>query len=479
MIEIGKVLKGISFDPLKFPEVSVKGLTNNSLKVKKGFIFFAFQGSNIDGNNFIQDALDNGACLVITDSKKVEPHQKIIKVDDVRVAAGKACSNFYEFPQKKITLVGITGTNGKTSTSTILKSILDLDDKKTLQVGTSGIKPDINIDLGLTTPDIFDLYEILNHAVNENYKFVLLEVSSHALSQKRIENISFDITAFTNLTLDHLDYHKTMEEYFKEKLKLFDLNKDNGCSIVMYDDEYGKRISELKSNTKKISFIENDVDYFCSGFNLSDSGIECNLECRSNTLHLESKLIGSFNLENLVLAASIALELNIKIESITRGVENCSNIEGRLHLVENKNNQNIFLDYGHTPDAYLKVLKALKNNFSQPLKVLFGAGGDRDKSKRPKMAEIIEKYSIECYLAPDNPRFEKIELINADVISGFSKDTHYSFNDRAEALKFALSKLKSDEILIIFGKGTEKFQDINGKKHFFSDIEIIKEFYEN
>ena len=404
MIEIDKVLNTILDDSIELPKVLVQGLTNNSSKVKKGFIFFAYKGDNYDGNEFIEDAFNNGACLAISDSDKLESQKNVIKVDDVRTAAGIACSNFYNFPQNKVKLIGITGTNGKTSTSTILKSILDAENEKTLQIGTSGIKPSLDINSGLTTPDIFDLYEILNHAVNNGFKNVVLEVSSHALSQRRIENISFDITAFTNLTLDHLDYHKTMEEYFFEKLKLFDFNKKNGSSVVMIDDEYGKRISDLNSHAKCISLENKDVDYSCTSFSINDLGITGTLAWDSKTLDFQSKLFGSFNLENLILAAAIAVELNISRQSISEGIKNCTNIDGRLHLVENKINQMIFLDYGHTPDAYLKVLKTLKDNFSRPLKVLFGVGGGRDKSKRPKMAEVVEKYSVECYLAPDNPR---------------------------------------------------------------------------
>ena len=189
MIEIDKVLNTILDDSIELPKVLVQGLTNNSSKVKKGFIFFAYKGDNYDGNEFIEDAFNNGACLAISDSDKLESQKNVIKVDDVRTAAGIACSNFYNFPQNKVRLIGITGTNGKTSTSTILKSILDSENEKTLQVGTSGIKPSLEINPGLTTPDIFDMYEILSHAENQGFKNVVLEVSSHALSQRRIENI--------------------------------------------------------------------------------------------------------------------------------------------------------------------------------------------------------------------------------------------------------------------------------------------------
>ena len=479
MIEINKVLNSILDEFEELPNELVQGLTNDSSKVKKGFIFFAFKGNNYDGNDFIEHAFKNGACLVITDNENIEIQKNVIKVQDVRTAAGIACSNFYNFPQSKVRLIGITGTNGKTSTSTILKSILDLENEKTLQVGTSGIKPSLEINTGLTTPDIFDLYEILNCAVNHGFKNVILEVSSHALSQRRIENIFFDITAFTNLTLDHLDYHRTMEEYFNEKLKLFDLNKENGSSVVLIDNEYGKRVSKLNSHAKRISLVTKDSDYFCTTYVINDLGISGTLAWDSKTLNFESKLIGKFNLENLIVAAAIAVELNISRKSISEGIKNCTNIVGRLHLVKNKRDQMIFLDYGHTPDAYLKVLKTLKDNFGRPIKVLFGAGGGRDKSKRPKMAEVVEKFSVESYLAPDNPRFEDIKSINDDVINGFSNENHHSFDDRKEALEFALKNLQLDEILIIFGKGIEEYQEINGTKHFYSDSDIIKEFYEN
>ena len=181
MIEIDKVLNTILNESIELPKILVQGLTNNSSKVKKGYIFFAFKGDNNDGNDFIEDAFKNGACLVITDSNKLESQKNVVKVEDVRIAAGIACSNFYDFPQNKVKLIGITGTNGKTSTSTILKSILDAKNEKTIQIGTSGIKPSIEINPGLTTPDIFDLYEILNHAVNENYKNIIYFIQGSRL----------------------------------------------------------------------------------------------------------------------------------------------------------------------------------------------------------------------------------------------------------------------------------------------------------
>ena len=254
MIEIGKVLKGVSSIDASVSSKVVKGLTNNSSEVKEGFIFFAFKGESFDGNNFIEEAFQKGAILIITDSIIINKNQNIIKVDDINDAASKACSNFYNFPQEKIKLIGVTGTNGKTSTTLILKSILEAANKKAIQIGTLGLNPKIKeLNTNLTTPNIFELFKILDYATMNQFDYAILEVSSHALAQNRIKGLKFDVTAFTNLSLDHLDYHQTIEQYFKEKLKLFNLNKENGSSVVIVDNEYGKKISYLKPFVNQVS----------------------------------------------------------------------------------------------------------------------------------------------------------------------------------------------------------------------------------
>ena len=480
MIEIGKVLKGVSSIDASVSSKVVKGLTNNSSEVKEGFIFFAFKGESFDGNNFIEEAFQKGAILIITDSIIINQNQNIIKVDDINDAASKACSNFYNFPQEKIKLIGVTGTNGKTSTTLILKSILEAANKKVIQIGTLGLNPKIKeLNTNLTTPNIFELFKILDYATMNQFDYAILEVSSHALAQNRIKGLKFDVTAFTNLSLDHLDYHQTIEQYFKEKLKLFNLNKENGSSVVIVDNEYGKKISYLKPFVNQVSRESQNAKYFCRNVVLDCDGIKASMIYENKQIDIKSMLIGSFNLENIILAAAISNELNISENFIEKGINNCSTIDGRMQLVKNSQDKKIILDYGHTPDAYLQVLETVKENYKLSIKVLFGAGGGRDHSKRPKMAEVVEKYSSECYLAPDNPRFENINTINEDVIKGFSNNNYHSFDDREKALMFALSHLKSDEILIIFGKGNEEYQDIEGVKHFYSDRDIIKKFYAN
>ena len=338
--------------------------------------------------------------------KEYFPNVAYIKVKNIRKQIAIVSDFFFDSPSKKILIVGVTGTNGKSSVVNFLFQIFNsLGHKSGLISTINYIIGDKKFDSTHTTPDSITLNYMLKEMVKENCKFCFMEVSSHSLSQFRVYAIKYKVGVFTNISHDHLDYHKTMDEYFSEKLKLFNLNKENGSSVLMIDDKYGRTIAELNPHAKCISLETKDADYSCSIYSINNLGIKGTLAWNSKTLDFESKPIGSFNLENLILAISIAIELNISAQSIAKGIENCTNIDGRLHLVENQKNQMIFLDYAHSPDAYFRTLKALEENFSRPLKVLFGAGGGRDKSKRPKMAEVVEKYSTECYLAPDNPRF--------------------------------------------------------------------------
>lgn len=479
-IEINKVLHDVAdFDNSLFDE-HVLGLSTNSKEVGPGFIFIAINGSQFDGNSFIDEALDNGAICAISDSKDVEQSNKIIKVKDVRESLGKISANFYNNPQNKIKLIGVTGTNGKTSTTLILKNILESYGKKVLQIGTLGVIPNIiNEDFGLTTPDSLNIFKVLSLAVEKKYDFAILEVSSHALSQKRIDNLKFDFTGFTNLTLDHLDYHGTIDNYFNEKKKLFDLIKDDGSSLILSDSSYGKDICNDYPNTENIS-INNKADFYCSDFILDHKGVSATFNFKGTSIDISSKLVGKYNLENIILAASIAFKIGVDVNTIRDGIALCKSIPGRYEVVSNKGPAVIVSDYGHTPDAYINVLKSLKDIYrDKNIKVLFGAGGNRDKSKRPEMAKAVEGFADQCYLAPDNPRFDDINDINSQVMEGFSKDICTVFDDREAGLIAALTNLNDSDILVIFGKGNEEYQEINGKKLYYSDRKIIEKFYES
>ena len=478
-IVIEKVLRNIAQPNSAILGEKVSGITSNSKEVQPNFVFVAIQGVNVDGNQFIEEALNKEAVCIITDSNDIEETDRIIKVKNARKALTCLASNYYGNPEKHIKTIGITGTNGKTSTTLILKDILEADGKKVIQVGTLGVIPDItNLSLSLTTPDSMSLFQILYHAVKKEFDYAILEVSSHALSQNRVDSIAFDAVGFTNLSLDHLDYHKSLENYFNDKKKLFNLIKDGNNPLVLSDSSYGEDICKDYPNSKKISLKNDQADYFCTAFSINQDGITGTMVSDSCSLEINSKLKGRYNLENIVLASSIALELGVQPSIVEKGINNCNYISGRHENISKPGFPDIIVDYGHTPDAYVNMLSSLKEIYpNKKIKVLFGAGGNRDQSKRTEMAKAVEQFATECYVVPDNPRFENINDINNDVIKGFSKDIYTVFDDREKGLLIALEHLDTDDILVIFGKGNEEFQEINGKKLHYSDRKIIDSFY--
>ena len=480
-IVIEKVLRNIAQPNSAILGEKVSGITSNSKEVQPNFVFVAIQGVNVDGNQFIEEALNKEAVCIITDSNDIEETDRIIKVKNARKALTCLASNYYGNPEKHIKTIGITGTNGKTSTTLILKDILEADGKKVIQVGTLGVIPDItNLNLSLTTPDSISLFQILHHAVKEEFDYAVLEVSSHALSQNRVDSIAFDAVGFTNLSLDHLDYHKSLENYFNDKKKLFNLIKDGNNPLVLSDSSYGEDICKDYPNSKKISLKNDQADYFCTAFSINQDGITGTMVSDSCSLEINSKLKGRYNLENIVLASSIALELGVQPSIVEKGINNCNYISGRHENISKPGFPDIIVDYGHTPDAYVNILSSLKEIYpNKKIKVLFGAGGNRDQSKRTEMAKAVEQFATECYVVPDNPRFENINDINNDVVKGFSKDIYTVFDDREKGLLIALEHLDTDDILVIFGKGNEEFQEINGKKLHYSDRKIIESFYAN
>ena len=478
-IVIEKVLRNIAQPNSAILGEKVSGITSNSKEVQPNFVFVAIQGVNVDGNQFIEEALNKKAVCVISDSNDVEETDRIIKVENARKALTCLASNYYGNPEKHIKTIGITGTNGKTSTTLILKDILEADGKKVIQIGTLGVTPDItNLDLSLTTPDSISLFQILHHAVKEQFDYAVLEVSSHALSQNRVDSIAFDAVGFTNFSLDHLDYHKSLENYFNDKKKLFNLIKEGNNPLVLSDSSYGEDICKDYPNSKKISLKNDQADYFCTKFSINQDGITGTMVSGNCSLEINSELKGRYNLENIILASSIALELDVQPSIIEKGINNCNYISGRHENISKPGFPDIIVDYGHTPDAYVNMLSSLKEIYpNKKIKVLFGAGGNRDQSKRTEMAKAVEQFATECYIVPDNPRFENINDINNDVIKGFSKDIYTVFDDREKGLLIALEHLDVDDILVIFGKGNEEFQEINGKKLYYSDRKIIESFY--
>lgn len=406
------IFSGIEYKVLKDVNLDRKydGIEYDSRKIKENYIFVAFEGANVDGHNYIDSAVKNGATCIIV-SKKVEMKHNVsyILIDDIRHKLGYIASNFYEWPQRKLKIIGVTGTNGKTSSTYMIEKLMG--DIPITRIGTIEYKiGDKVFEAVNTTPESLDLIKIFDKTLKKKIEYVIMEVSSHSLEIGRVEVLDFDYALFTNLTQDHLDYHLTMENYFQAKRKLFLKLKDINNSVINVDDEYGKRLYDefIVDNPEIISYgIENgdlEGDY-------SDDGY-IDVKYKNQIEKVKFSLLGDFNLYNTLGAIGIALKIGISMEEILKRVSNIKAAPGRFEALDCGQDYKVIVDYAHTPDALVNVIVAARNikNGSRII-TIFGCGGDRDRTKRPIMAKVAEDLSDVVILTSDNPRTESPEQI--------------------------------------------------------------------
>jgi UDP-N-acetylmuramoyl-L-alanyl-D-glutamate--2,6-diaminopimelate ligase len=459
--------------------VAISSVTFDSRKVKKDTLFVATRGTATDGHKFIEKAIEAGAAAIVCEEVPEVMRDNItyVKVADSTFALGFIACNYFDNPSQKIKLVGVTGTNGKTTTVTLLFNLF-----RTLgcNVGLlSTVENKINntvIPASHTTPDALALNELLAAMVEQGCEYAFMEVSSHAVVQNRIAGIQFTGAVFSNITHDHLDYHKTFDEYIKAKKKFFDLLPETAFALTNKDDKNGMVMLQ-NTKAKKYSYsLLNVADFKCRILENHLNGLLLNI----NNHEVWVKLIGSFNAYNVTAVYAVASLLKQDTINILTTLSNLNSVEGRFEYVKSEGGVIGIVDYAHTPDALKNVLETIKDirTGDEQVITLVGCGGDRDAAKRPVMASIACQYSNKVILTSDNPRTEDPEEILNQMQKGIdvvdAKKT-LRISDRKEAIKTALTLAQKGDIILIAGKGHEKYQEIKGVKHHFDDMEILKE----
>ncbi len=465
-------------------DIKISGLSCDSRTVKKGYLFIAVTGNNQDGHNFIKQAVKKGASSLILERDVVGADTGVTKIiaTNTRRLIPKLASRFYMYPSSKIKVVGITGTNGKTTSSYLIDAILS---KKGIACGLIGtinyrfqdkIAPAQN-----TTPGAIDLQLLLNKMASNEVGCLVLEVSSHALDQHRVDHIDFDVGLFTNLTREHLDYHQAMDRYFEAKARLFELLSGNSTAVINVDDPYGKKLVN-RTKAKILSYaIDHPADITGEIKQMSLEGTMFRLETPRGKTNIETGLIGRFNVYNLLGAIGVGLAMGIGLETIKSAIAEFKGVEGRLEEIEGPRPIRVFVDYAHTDNALENLLFTLRKFAPARIITVFGCGGERDKSKRPLMGRVAQGFSDYTILTSDNPRRENpIEILNQIEAGMDSGKGNYEVEaDRYQAIKKAIVQARDNDIVVITGKGHETYQAIGGKKIPFDDRKITRELLLN
>lgn len=457
-------------------DIEIEGIAYNSRNVQKGYVFVCITGFKTDGHKYAPDAVDKGASAIIVEKDIDLPEGvTVIRVKDTRKALALMSAAYFGYPSRKLRLIGVTGTNGKTTSTYLIKSILDRAGYKTGLIGTiSNIIGKKVIDSKNTTPESYDLQNMFYEMAQENIDYCVMEVSSHSLALERVAGCQFDVGIFTNLTRDHLDFHKTFENYLNAKLKLF---SQSGIAAVNIDDQYGDRV--LNSiHIPAVTYSEKkDSDIRAEDLKITSRYSSFTLKYKDKKMEIKLPLPGRFNVYNALSAASACICEGIPLNIIKEGLESVRGVPGRSEVIDSGRGFTIIIDYAHTPDGLQNILNTIHEYAKSRIITLFGCGGDRDKTKRPIMGEIAGKLSDICIVTSDNPRTEDPESIIKDILPGVEKSgvDFKVITNRKEAIKAALSIAGKDDIVLIAGKGHETYQVLKQGKIHFDEREIVRD----
>lgn len=472
-----EILQGIDYRLIQgSTDVDIKSLQYNSKKVSDGDLFFCIKGFSTDGHKYAEAAQKNGAKVIIAEKEIWAGDEvTVVLVEDSRKALAICAANYYNKPADKLKLIGITGTNGKTTTTYMIKAILEEAGYKVGLIGTiSNYIGDEKLAAERTTPESLELQKLFADMVDKKVDYCIMEVSSHSLELHRVYGLSFKYGIFSNLTQDHLDFHKTFENYYKAKLELFAYSEK---SIINVDDTYGSKIYGDVKNVKLTYGIDKESDYRAKDIYLHSRGAKYNLCYNDKEEEISIFIPGKYNIYNSLSAAAVCLSEGIDLDAVKKGLEKVQ-VPGRCELVGKEYNLDfdIIVDYAHSPDGLINILNTAREFTKNRLISVFGCGGNRDKSKRPIMGEIGSRLSDIAVITSDNPRDEEPMDIIADLLQGITKDNYIVVENRKEAIKKAIEIARPGDVIVVAGKGHEDYQIFkNNKVIHFDEREIIKE----
>ena len=456
-------------------DVDITSVEYDSRKVSGGALFFCISGYKTDGHLYAKSAVDNGAAALMV-TRKLDIDVPQIVVHDSRTAMAHISRVFFGNPDEGLTMIGITGTKGKTTTTYMVKSVLEQAGKKMGLIGTIvNMVGRQELHTDRTTPESPDLFKLLRHMADAGCDAVVMEVSSHSLELNRVAGIAFDVSLFTNLSRDHLDFHETFENYLAAKKKLFDISQRAAVNI---DDDAAQEIMKNIDIDWRTYGIKEKADVYAKNIEITPRGVTYDLCCCQGMLPVSLKIPGIFSVYNALAAATVCLLLDINLEMIKTGLEAMPSVAGRFEVLDTgERPYTIILDYAHTPDSLANTLLTVKSFARGRIIPVFGCGGDRDKGKRPMMGEIAGRLSSFAIITSDNPRTEDpFEIIDA-VESGMKKTEceYICIENRREAIKYAIDNALPEDIIVLAGKGHETYQEIDGVKHPFDEKVVVDE----
>ncbi len=476
-MELQQLIQNLTFKGIKqYKNLNIENLSNNSKQKNTHGLYFCLKGSKVDGHNLAEEAINNGAeCLVVERYLDLPVTQ--ILVDNARLAMANLSASFYEFDKSKIKFIGVTGTNGKTTTSFMVRDILKSLGCRVGMIGTEGIyNGEIKMPNPMTTPDPIELHKYIHDMDLNNIEYVVMEVSAHALALNKVDSIMYDAVGLTNITQDHLDYFATMENYARAKSLLFN-SSHSKSAVINIDDKYTRAIcgkAEVPVNTVSLN---READLTIESEVYDVDGTKAIIKYLDNPYVINTNLVGEYNLANTLMALGLINNLGFNFNDIVQAVNNTTfHVPGRLNMIKTKKSS-VVIDYAHTPDGIAKVLSTLRGLKKGKLIVVFGCGGNRDSDKRPKMGKIASELADFVIITSDNPRFENPEQIIRDVEKGVTNHNYLTKLNRERAINDALYMAGEDDIVAILGKGAENYQEINGTKYPYNDLEVVNKHF--